>query len=1083
LILALRTIVVLIIAVICQQASAVPSQASADRIDFNRDVRPILADTCFECHGPDAAARKGKLRLDTKADVLKDRDGYAIVVPGKPDDSELVLRIFSDDRQERMPPAKAHRQLTPKQAQTLKRWIAQGADWDEHWAFNAPVQASLPEVKNTNWPTNPIDRFVLAKLEAEHIEPQPPAQPQVLLRRLSLDLTGLPPTVPQLDQFAIDYQRDARQAVNSAIDRLLADDQYGRHMAWTWMDAARYADTNGYQGDAPRVMWRWRDWMIHALNENLPYDRMTEQMLAGDLMEPVQAYKWETGDLLRDKQMSHLLTATGFLRNHRFDSGSGTIPEESKFENAADRMETTATVFMGLTMQCARCHDHKFDPIKNSEYYQLLAFFDKTPEYGSAMRGASHPYVYAPSDKQRQTLKEHDQRVSTAKKALADAEKKIQKEQADWETQIGKSPFVEKHRVTTGLKFQYLDPMNPKLVKKPIQPFKTRNGVKDLPAGALAFVHQRPKVDSARRGKAIRFNGKTLLRGPNDPGKITAGAKRWTLTLSFRADNVADQSLLSIVEKPDTNRNGIQVDLANSKLRLRHVCRWNHSVIEFVSTEAIEPSRWYHLAFTSDSRMQGIGYRAYLNGRPQLMRITKVTTNDSAGGGANAPLVVGGGPFYPGFQGALSDVRFYDRNLSADEVAMLADARSITVISQIPAAKRNALEHKTLRQYFLEHEAPPETAGLRTAVLRAEDNRRQFIKTLPTTMVMQDVTWRAQTRVRNKGIYNKLGDAVNPATPAVLPPLGANGKPNRLDLARWLVSGKHPLTTRVAVNRIWQQLFGRGLVDSPENFGTQCAKPLHAELLDWLAVEYVRRNWDTKALIKLIVQSSTYQQSSKAPADLWSRDPKNRLLGRGARYRLSFAVIRDQALHISGLLDTDYQGPPIKLEEFNRQKLSKTTEPRDEPAPRCRTIYTYWKRNAAASMLASFDPADRNICTVTVRRTNTPLQALITLNEKGLFEAAGAFAQRIDNQGVKTTDERLIYAFRSVTGQRPTPQETVVLKQALAKYRAQFTKNPEAADEVMKVAGMTPSRSVPELAAWTALANMLLNMDRTLTRE
>ncbi|MEM7698822.1 MAG: DUF1553 domain-containing protein [Verrucomicrobiota bacterium] len=987
----------------------------AEKLEFNRDVLPVLADNCFDCHGPDPESRKAGLRLD-----LLDENAIDILAPGEVEFSLFVERLFTHDETELMPPPESPRQPSEADKEILRRWVEEGAEYETHWAFVAPERPEPPGVVDESWPRNPIDHFVAAHHASAGVEPQKDAEPSVLARRLGLALTGLPPLPEDLDEFEAAYANNPEAAMRDQIDALLDSSAYGEHLAWIWMDASRYADTNGYQGDGNRVMWRWREWLVGTLNQNLPFDQMTRQMLAGDLMLPSNTREWESAAWIRDDSASDLLLATGFLRNHRYDTGSGTIPAESKFENAADRLETVGTVFMGLTMQCARCHAHKYDPIALEDYYGMLSFFDRVPEVGSALRGASHPYIHTPTPDQRLELIDLDAEVARLESSFAEASRDLGDEQRRWEELLVESQSNDL-RVARGLQHRY----------------------------AVDGVRFESKIDEVEK--------------PNDPVALCAGNREWSISFWFRPDEDAPNgAIFSSVNEPERYRQGLQADWIDGKLRVRHVCRWVNSYIEFESREQLEPGRWYHATFRCDGRMQGLAYDASLDGDDLAMVCTHPVTNDSAGNAGGAPLLLGGSPLLPGFRGELRDLRFYDRTLETAEVASLADDRDLAAFAAISPAKRSADEAAILRAAFLESEALPESiASLQSDLFAARQQLAEAIKETPTTMVMKDV-WRDPTRVRLAGVYDSLGESVPALTPAFLPTSEPRAETlDRLDLANWMTSPDHPLTARVAVNRIWQWLWGAGFVDSPDNFGTQTPQPVHAELLDWLATEYIRLGWDTKELVRLIVTSRTFRQSSSGPERLWAEDPRNRHLARGPRYRLPVSSVRDQALALSGRLDPTVGGPPVVLDEVLAKDGKKVRLPYETVDNR-RTLYAFWKRNSPHPMLAVFDVADRNQCDVRVHRTNTPLQALVTLNEPGLALAAAELGARAFAAGDSDT-ERLRWIWRACTAREPSQEEGALLAESLAQYRS--------------------LSQTGEAGAWTALANVLLNLDATLTLE
>lgn len=988
----------------------VTTDVPARDIDFNRDVRPILAETCFECHGPDEESRQAELRLDRLDDAIG-----SVIEPGKPGESELIRRLLSDDEDEVMPPPESKRRPTNQQVETLRRWVEQGAEYEQHWAFVAPQRPTVPEVSNAAWMRNEIDAFVLTHLEGQSLKPNLDADPRVLARRLSLALTGLPILPERSDRFVAAYEADPERTVSEFVDELLASAAYGEHFAWGWLDAARYADTNGYQGDGYRIMWPWRDWLIRKLNANVPFDQLTEQMLAGDLLLWEDQRDWESADWIEDETSRELLLATGFLRNHRYDTGSGTIPAESKFENATDRMETVGTVWMGLTLLCARCHTHKYDPIENREYYELLSFFDNVPEVGSALKGASHPYIHVPTMEQQAELKRLASAVRDVETKHSAASDQIDDAQSAWEkTLFDEGP--SQLRVSRGLKFRFAE-------------------------------------------KPIQFDGTSSIEQSNEPVLLCAGKKRWTISFWFRPDTDQNGAIFSSVEEPERYRPGIQADWIDGHVRVRHVCRWVNSYIEFRSKRKLAPGKWHHVTFRCDGRMQGLAYRASINGSDDEMVCTHPVTNDSAEKAGKAPLILGSSPLLSGLVGSLRDLRFYDRELESAEVRSLADARSTVDLARIPLPERTEVESETLRLAFLESDDLPERLqAIQNDYFSTVTQLEDAIRETPTTMVMQEAQT-PHTRIRIAGVFDSLGDEVESGTPAFLPPL-PEGDRDRLALAQWLTRPNHPLTARVAVNRIWQTLWGQGFIDSPENFGTQCAEPIHADLLDWLATKYVRLGWDTKALVKLIVTSRTYRQSSDASDSLWTADPENRHLARGPRFRLPVSIVRDQALFLSGRLDSSLGGPPVVLNEV-LGKDGKPTKVPFEQSDNRRTLYSFWKRNSPHPMLAVFDVADRNQCEVRTLRTNTPLQALVTLNEPGFAQSAEEFGKRARAAAVSDEDS-LRWAWLACTGREPDESETDALRSSLRTYR---------------------KHSADEDQAWSALCNVLLNLDATLTLE
>jgi hypothetical protein len=810
------------------------SRLTAADVDFARDVLPILSENCFACHGPDAKARKADLRLDTKEDAL--RTESPVIVPGKNADSELIRRILSDDPGEVMPPPRAKKKLTPRQIDILKRWIDGGAAWGKHWAFEKPTRPAIP--KTTHPARNPIDAFIRARLEKEGLKPSPEAPKESLIRRVTLDLTGLPPTPAEVDAFLKDPSPDAYEKV---VDRLLASPRYGERMVWEWLDAARYADSNGYQGDQERTMWPWRDWAVQALNDDLPFDQFTVWQLAGDLLP---------------NATTEQKLATGFLRNHMINGEGGRIPEENRVEYVFDMTETVGTVWLGLTLTCCRCHDHKFDPLKQTEYYGLFAFFNQTPVTGGGGDPQTKPVVelILPTDEAR--LKEARAQVQASAAEVAGLEASL------------------------------------------------------FPR----FNRGRPASESVRA---------------------------WDLPQVVR-----------------------------------------------------------------DSLKPAAGQR----GRGQLAEL--------------------------------------ERHFAKAEPAYAEKLRALG----------------------------------RLVATRDELNRR-----IARVMVMEDQPKPRDTFVYQKGLYNKPGEKVSAGVPAVLGRLPTVAPRNRLTLANWLVSPDNPLTARVAVNRYWQQFFGVGLVKTVEDFGVQGERPGNQELLDWLAVEFRERGWSLKHLVRLIVTSATYRQSSKVTPALVERDPENRLLARGPRYRLPSWMIRDQALAASGLMVHTISGKPVNpyqppgIWEETTFGTKRYTQDHGDALYR-RSLYTFWRRIVGPTLF--FDAAARQTCTVKQTRTNTPLHALTTLNDVTYVEAARALAERV-MKAEADDGKRIGLAFRLVLARKPSAEEAGVLLAGLKRLRGQYAADPEAAKKLLAVGESKRDETLDpgEHAAFTGLCLTVLNLDEALTKE
>jgi hypothetical protein len=1037
-----RTILSLVI-VVCGLA-LVQGRASADEplpdvVLFNRDIRPILSDTCFHCHGPDRARRKGDLRLDTPDHAYADRGGYRLLVPKDPGKSVLLSRLTEEDPAQRMPPVASGRTLTPRQIALVRRWIEQGAKWQQHWAFIAPTVPPIPAIRNPQSTIhNPIDAFILANLEKEGLSPSPEADRPTLLRRLSLDLTGLPPTPNEVDAFVNDPSPDAYE---KQVARLLASPRYGERMAIRWLEAARYADTHGYQTDGERVMWRWRDWVIEAYNRNLPFDRFTIEQLAGDLL-PASTL---------DQKI-----ATGFNRNHRGNSEGGIIPEEYAVEYVCDRVETTATVWLGLTLGCTRCHDHKFDPIPQKDFYRLFAYFNNVPEQGRAVKfGNSPPYIKAPTREQQERLAALDRAIRQAEQRWEEERPRLREAQAAWEkmrqpgTRIEWTPGEE-------LKAQY----------------RLDGGDK------LTWQGGDGKYSEGRTGKAASFDGTRFL----DAGDVADFGffDRFTVSAWVRPEGTKGGTLVS--RMVDVLRgDGWSFTLEDGKLRVYLVKRWLDDAIHVESEQPLPAGEWHHVAFTYDGSRLASGVRLYVDGKPVRVKVLLDELNQSFQ--IKQPLRIGGGAGSP-FHGALQDVRIHAATLADEVIALLPVLERIDEISAIPAGKRTSGQQAKLTAYYTEQRTPEALRELR----RLTAERATLWESVPTTMVMEEMPKPRDAFILVRGQYDKPGEKVSPGTPVVLPEAKAT-RNDRLALATWLVDGRNPLTARVAVNRLWQQHFGIGIVKTVDDFGIQGDWPSHPELLDWLAMEFVRTGWDVKAMQRLIVTSATYRQSSRTTPALLAKDPENRLLTRGPRFRLSAEMIRDQALAVSGLLVERQGGPSVRpYQPAGLWKDLTGTEEyvQDHGASLYRrSLYTFWKRTVAPPMMMTFDAAGREVCVVRETRTNTPLQALNLLNDVTFVEAARVLAQRILEAGPATDTERVTRLFQRVTGRTPRGEELRVLTAGLLRYRARFASDGEAARKLLAV-GEYPRPAGLDEREWATLAtlaSLVLNLDEVVTRE
>lgn len=993
-------------------------------LEFNRDIRPILSDNCFFCHGPDAADRKADLRLDLEADAMADLGGYAAIVKGDAEASELVARIFDHDPDSIMPPPESSRRLTDEQKDILKRWVEEGAKWQQHWAFEKPAERELPAASEKDWPVNGIDHFVLNKLDEKGFEPSPEASKETLIRRVSLDLTGLPPSVPEVDRFLNDASPNAYEKV---VDRLLDSTSHAERMAWVWMEAARYADTDGYQNDGPRDMWRWRDWVINAYDQNMPFDQFTIEQIAGDLLP----------DPTRDQ-----LIATGFNRNSRYNSESGLVLEEFLLENAVDRSDTTMTVWMGLTMACARCHDHKYDPLSHKDYHGMLSFFDNITESGRALKvGNSEPWIKAPTPTQEAELAEIDYRLSEAKKEFNAAAEATKRKQLIWERS---NPEVDRVILPLGLDHHFG-------VDKPVV------------ANGKAPSSLKEKVD----------------------GLIANG--RFSIAFDLVPDQVNEGAVISN-EIPGTTRQGVFVDFREGHLRFTLVGRWIAGVGMLETIQTFKPGESVHVALTNDGTQRAKGMEIWINGEKAETKTIHNTYSNAPKRESKITMLVGGSKHLPMWKGQVSDLRFYtSRTLREGEIQLLAEPTPMVEILASAPAKRTEIQAAKVKNYFLNHAATGEDQNRFSAINALLAERVKFYDSLPTTMIMEEAPTPKDTYLRVRGEYHNKGEVVASAIPEAFGELDAEN-PNRLDLAQWIVSDQNPLAARVAVNRYWQMLFGRGLVKTTEDFGTQGSLPSHPELLDWLAMEFKNSGWNTREMLKLIVMSRTYRQSSMLREGDLDRDPGNVFLARSSRLKLPGDILRDKALATSGLLVPVVGGPSVKPYQpvgmWKEASNVRYVQDKGDKLYR-RSLYTYWKRTLAPPTMAVLDTADREWCSVKPKRTNTPLQALALMNETGFFESARKLGERMLSEGGESAEEQVRFAFRKVLTRSPEPEELALLSGSYQKYKEEYLSSPQLAESILTVGESGADEAVDrvQLAAATSVANVLLNLEEASVRE
>jgi hypothetical protein len=1037
---------------------------STPRVSFDRDIRPILSDKCFRCHGPDAEARQAELRLDTREGLSEH-----VIVPGKPAESELVARITSDDPDVHMPPPDSKLSLSDEQKELLKHWVAEGAEFAEHWSFQPlPDEVDVPAVADATWSRQTLDRFVLARLEAEGLRPAPRADALRLLRRLTLDLTGLPPTADECREFEAAAAKDLDAAVEQALDRLLAASAFGEHMALAWLDAARYADSYGYQSDQLNTQWPYRDWVVRALNANLPYDQFLTWQLAGDLLQ----------DPTNDQ-----ILATAFNRIHRLTNEGGSIAEEWLVENAADRVHTMGTAILGLTLECCRCHDHKYDPFTMRDYYSMFAFFNSIDENGmyDHTDKVPSPSLLLPTEEQAAQLTAAKDDVAAAEVALA-------------RTIEEGAPRFEKCLATNELPASRAVPGPGRTNLQNLIAYFTFDG--ELP-NLKNEISGKPDAGSAAeltsvagiKGQALRFDGDHGATFPEIPS-----VDRWdSFTIDFwLRDNRRNSLPIVIFQRTagtDVGYNGFDMMLADGILEARFYRVWPGNAIGVRAATPVAVNQWEHIALSYDGSSKAAGLQLFLNGR----KLATITTRDkmqkkaSLNVGHSGPLTFGERFRDRGFKdGEIDELRIFDRSLTALEIRNLHDGQALDAAVADPATHRDALKE----YYFSAIDKPA-----RDAAQKLRDARRKFVE---AEEPQQEVPVMAELREPRPAYILARGAYDAPKTDAnrverntfanVLIPFPADAPRNRLGLARWLTGPRHPLTARVAVNRVWTNFFGRGLVTTPENFGRQGAAPTHPQLLDWLARDFVSHGWDLKRLCRMIALSATYQQDSRCAPALRERDPENALLARGPSRRLSAEQIRDLALAASALLDRRMGGPPVSPYQPGGDLWRETNTMSPAYSQSAgkdlyrRSLYSVWKRTAPLPNMLAFDAVTREVCTVSRGRTNTPLQALVLLNDVQFVEAARALASDVSRRHRELPDQ-IREAFLRLAGRAPDDEELQVLNELCDQQRQLFVdQNKDDAARFVRLGESTPDAAlVPiDLAALTVTCQAILNLDAAI---
>ncbi len=1025
--------------------AALPAEAQQP-VNFQREIRPILVDNCFACHGPDKGTRMAGLRLDLKEEALAARKNGAAIVPGNPAASQLYLRIVEADAARRMPPAASHKEVTKAQAGTLRRWIEQGAKWEEHWAFQTPRRPVLPPVRQADWTRNAIDRFVLARLEAEGLTPAPEADRRTLARRVALDVTGLPPEPTEVEAFV---QDQAPGAYERYVDRMLTSPHWGEHRGRYWLDAARYADTHGIHVDNYREMWPYRDWVIQAFNRNLPFDRFTVEQVAGDLLP----------NRTLDQQI-----ASGFHRCNPTTNEAGIILEEVQAMYAKDRVDTTATVFLGLTLGCATCHDHKFDPLSQRDFYSMSAFFrNLTQDTMDGNVPDTPPVVVVPKEEDRARWAA----VNAENAALRARMAKARQGDDGFEQWLGsaarrglKAPLEDSPEIFT------LDPAAAKLENGPVL------GDSDVPG--------RP---------AIHFPKESLVEVA-DLNAIQAD-RPFSIAVKFFFPKREESFVVASQSDLEDRNRGWVIEIGARVPAMRLVGDQGRAItIRAGHLEQLKQGSWNTLVFTYDGSREQIGLDMFQNGRaiPTQGRgdqNTKLLGSFRKG----LPLRLGNERMRYLTEGAIAEFRVFNRALSEEE------ARLVTLWPRIAAARDkaqlSAAERDAFHLHYLTHRNEP-YREMQAQLVQIERERMAIRQRGAITHVMEDRTdQKPFAHVLYRGMYDKPRERVEPNTPTVLPPMRAASPRNRLGLAEWLVDPANPLVARVAMNRFWQEVFGAGLVKSADDFGSQGVPPTHPELLDWMAVEFREAGWDVKNLFKLMLTSATYRQSAQATQEKLAKDPENRLLARGPRFRMDGELVRDYALAASGLLQPAIGGPSVKpyqpegVWESVAMIGSNTRNYERDAGDRLyrRSMYWFWKRAAPPPSMEVFNAPTREGCTVKRERTNTPLQALVTMNDEQFVEAARHLAQKA-MKAAPDLDGRLDFLSGRLVARKLAGKEREVSRAAYQDYLRYYDSHPDAAQMLISVGEERPDAAMnwAESAAMTMVANQLLNLDEVLTK-
>ena len=1041
------------------------SSTLAEGVSFNRDIRPILADACFHCHGPDPGTRKADLRLDTEGGFFDPNSGPT-VVKGKPEDSPLYQRLVTTDKDDVMPPPESHKELKPHEIDLLKTWIAEGAPWQPHWSLIPPTRPEPPAVKDSAWVKSPIDPFVLGSLESAGLKPAPEADAFTLLRRISLDVTGLPPSPELVTRYGGKKPLSDTQ-VAELIDELLKSPAYGVHRARYWLDAARYGDTHGLHFDNYREMWPYRDWVVSAFNRNLPFDQFTLEQIAGDLLP---------------NPTTEQLIATGFQRCNITTNEGGTIDEENLANYAADRVQTLGWVYMGLTTNCSQCHDHKFDPITQKDYYSLAAFFRNTtqgPKDGNTKDGKG-PALVVPSEEDAPRWEVLPQEIAAATATREQRRKAAVPEFNQW--LAGATPDALDKDLPTKDLAVYL-PLNEGAGSEVAgtcggpMTFKSTGPVSWSPDGKLGPAPMLKRGGTFDLGEAGDFEKDQAF---------SYGA--W-----IKADrNGQNGGVIARMDEKGGYR-GWDLYIQDRGFAAHIISKWADDAIKVSTRNAVvTPGKWQHVFVTYDGSGKAKGLKIYINGVAEKLITNSDTLKPGSSIRTTTTLRVGQRSHVQAFDGSAQDLRVYSRLVNPAEVKRIMEVGPLRGILAAAAKDRTPLQRNALYSHYLSTR-DEEFKKRDQVVVKLEGEKKAIEDRSPVTHIQTEkMDTPPMANILMRGQYDKVGDEVEAAVPVALGKLPNDAPKNRLGLAQWLIDESNPLSARVTVNRFWQEIFGAGIVGTSEDFGIMGAPPSHPELLDWLAVEFRESGWDVKKFYKMLLTSATYRQAAITTSEKLEKDRDNRLLSRGPRFRMDAEMIRDYMLAASGTLSDKMGGPGTKpyqpegiwdvvgLPNGDTRKYVQDT---GENLYR-RTIYNFWKRMAHSPNMEIFNAPSREVCTVRRERTNTPLQALVTLNDPQFVEAARRLAENVltthgDNAEAAMEDIAIRVLCRPFK-----PKESSILKAGLVDLRAHYEAHPADAKALLEVgeAPVKPKLDAADLAAWTMVCSQVMNLDETLNK-